>query len=145
MGTINFSKGAISVDIQTQEVTENLTNKLFLITPPQTKSNQSEGVKDTKIVDLLRITREWILRSYITPTSTKTAKNIKEELISLTEGAGTNGGTITMTYDEDAFTGTIEKLTITENSRDILSGESNLNEDSVRYDVTLTFVKGIQI
>ena len=110
--TVTFSKGSISVALRTQEVTDNLSNKLFLITPPQTASNQTTGPKDTKIVDLLRITREFILRSYITPETDKTAKSIKEDLVDIAKGASTAGGVVTMIYDGDTYTGIIEKLTI---------------------------------
>jgi len=141
---ITFTKGSITVSLFTVQVDEDLSNKIFAITPPQTNSNQSEGPKDTKIVDLLRLTHTYHIRGEITPTSTQTAKKIKDNLLLIAKGANENGGEITMTYEGDSVKGYIEKVVVSKKSQD--AAETYYSDDDIGvYTATIDFIKGISI
>ena len=145
---ITLSKGGTTVELQTDIVTQNFTNKLFTLTPPQTTANQSSGPRIPKVIDLLRITRQFIIKAFISPTSTKSSKSIKDDLISIYKGGGTNGGYITMTYGGDTIHGYMEKLSIIEKPMDEPSDyESSPSkyQDSYKYDLSITFVEGEQV
>jgi len=116
MAQIKLSKGSFEVDLHVLEVDDAFSNKIFLITPPTT--DPSTGAVDTTIVDLLRITRTITLTANITPTSTKTAKEIKDDLISIYDGGGTTGG-VTLSYDGDSIVGIIEKIAFNHRPSDI--------------------------
>jgi len=133
-----ISKGDYSVIIYVSEITDNMTNKIFPISPGVGKQNQDSGPKDTKIVDLLRIVREInIQRGMITGTSALTAKQVKDNLITIFKGANQKGGTCTFVYDGNTFTGFIEKLTISEKASDIgtywISGDNYVVGQIVEY------------
>ena len=139
---ITIAKGSLSVTIHTEEASENYANKLIFIRPPQTKQNQSSGPTDVKVIDLLMITHELQIRGRLAGTDTKTAKEVKDDLISIFKGANTSGGAATVTYAGDAFNMFIEKLLITEKSMD---EPTTLTEDIAKYDVQLTCAEGIAI
>jgi hypothetical protein len=137
---VTISKGAYSVIIYVTEISENLTNKIFPITPIVGKQNQDTGPKDTKVVDLLRNTRGInITRGYIAGTSTKTATEVKADLISIFNGAGVKGGVTSFVYDGNTLSGFIEKITITETASD---EPTTLTEDVAKYLVQLNFIVG---
>ena len=79
---ITIAKGAYSVIIYTDNVSENYDNKIISIKPGQTKQKQDTGPKNVKVVDLLIITHAMILKGYITPTATKTAVVISGVILS---------------------------------------------------------------
>lgn len=116
MAQIKLSKGSFSVEINVLEVDDSFSNKIFIITPPTT--DPSAGAKDSIIVDLLRIIRTITLTASITPTSSKTAKEIKNDLISIYNGGGTTGG-VTLSYDGDSIVGSIEKIAFNHRPSDI--------------------------
>ena len=92
MTNVIIVKGAYTVTIHTVEVTEDFANRLRVTPIPQTKQNQSSGPKDTKIADLLMITHNLLIRGHINATSTKTAKEVLDDLKEIFEGAKTSGG-----------------------------------------------------
>jgi hypothetical protein len=140
---ITISKGAYTVTIYSVEVTDNFTNKLFPITPPTGVSNQDAGPKDNKIVDLLRITQEInITQGYITGTDALTAKQVKDQLISMFKGADLKGGTCSITYDGDTLEGYIEKLAFTEKSSD---EPTTAPTDFAKYVVQLNLIVGLPV
>jgi len=139
---ITISKGSYSVTLYATDIAENFTNKIFVITGATSNENQSGGPSDPKIVDLLRITHQFVIKCYITGTSTKTNKEVKEELIEIYEGAGINGGTTSLVYDGDTFEGYIEKLNIVEKAEDNIS---TTIKDYARYELAVTFVEGDSI
>ncbi len=142
MAEITLAKGSITVTIYAREVVDNLSNQLFPIKPPQTKNNQSSGPKDNKIIDLLRITREYLITGAIKGTDTQTAKQVKDELYSIGEGAGIDGGVVTLTYDGDTITGYIEKISAKEKAEDTPASEP---VDYAKYEVQINFMKGVLI
>lgn len=137
---LSFVKGAITVELDASEVTEELSNKLITLSLATTSTNASSGAKDTKIIDLLRITHQYIIRAYVTASATKTAKQVKDELKSIVNGAGVNGGDITMSYDgEIDITGYIEKVTFKKTASDSPSTEAI---DEIKYEVAINFIVG---
>jgi len=145
---IIISKGGLSVTIHTFEVLDDLGNKLFLITPPQTGSKQAGGPKPVMIVDLLRITRKLIINGNITHDGSTTANTIKDNLIAILEGASIAGGTCSLTYDGDVINGYIEKLSFTERASDEpddYDSSPTIYPEVIKYGVNMTFVKGTQI
>ena len=71
VGNIVLSKGSLSVTIYPNEIPEEYANKLTVLPIPQTASNQASGPKDTKILDLLRLTHTLIIKGYLTASATK--------------------------------------------------------------------------
>ncbi len=139
---LTLAKGGITVTIYTDTIAENFTNKIFIITPAQSTANQASGQKDNKIVDLLRIVHQLVIKGYIAGTATKTAKEVKAELVSIYKGAATAGGVTTLTYDVNTYDGFIEKLNVVEKAED---SPAETIRDSARYEVAITFVEGIAI
>jgi len=139
---LTFAKGGITITVHTDTVAENFTNKIFIITPAQSSLNQALGPKDNKIVDLLRIVHQFVIKGYIKGTDTKTAKEVKEDLVSIYEGAATAGGVTTLTYDTDTYDGFIEKLNVVEKAED--SPDTSI-KDYARYETSITFIEGVSI
>ena len=133
---ITISKGTFNVTIYTIEVNDNFSNKLFLITPVQSKANQSSGTVDAKIVDLLRITRQLVVSGWVQ------TKAEKDNLISVMKGGGVDGGEVTLTYEGDSVKGFVEKMNFTEVAQD----EPAVPVDPhAKYRIQLTFLEGVQI
>ena len=139
---LTFAKGGKTVTVYTDTVAENFTNKIFIITPVQSAANQASGPKDNKIVDLLRIVHQFVIKGYIIGTADKTVKEVKEDLVSIYEGAGTTAGVITLTFDTDTYSGFIEKLNVVEKAED---SPATTIKDYARYEVAITFVEGVSI
>lgn len=139
---IQFSKGSYSVDLHSDNVSEEYTNKILVLPIPQVSANQATGPKDVKILDLLQITHQYVIRAYIVKNDTKSAKQQKDDLISIATGGGTAGGTVSMTYDGDTVYGYLEKVVAVKEARDHPDTEG---DDEVKYTLTLTFVVGIQV
>jgi len=142
MNDITISAGAYNVTIYTRRVSDKSTNKLFMITPTQSLSGFTTGTKDTKIVNLLRITREInIVEGYISASPTKTAKEVKQELLIIFNG-GYASETATLVYDGESLKGFIESIQVIEESKDLDFDNITYGEDAVRYTVQLNFVVG---
>jgi len=154
---ITISKGDYSVTLYPTEIPEEYANKLTILPIPQTADNQSSGAKDTKILDLLRLTHSFVIKAYITPSATGnagktqdsggsttlTAKECKEILKTIIQGAGADGGVCSLVYDSDTYEGYIEKCIFTEKAADDPSTRSSIEE--ARYEIALTFVEGVSI
>ena len=158
---ISISKGGITVTIHDIEINDNYDNKLFIIKPAQTTSNQSSGSKSSKVVDLLRITHSILIRGYITGTASKTGIAVKQDLVNIWKGAGTDGGTVSLTYDSNAsafgdnsatdtnpILGFIEKVNFKDVSMDepddFVSAKENYTDIS-KFEIDLTFIEGVNI
>ena len=149
---ITLTKGAYTVKIYPDTMDENFDNKLFVITPPQSPGNQDEGKKDSKIIDLLRITHTYKIKGYLTNDSSgKTAYQEKNDLAIMTEGARTTGGAVTVNIDPEnpdpdraTISAYIEKLTISEKSMDLDSSKT-YSDDIVKYIIDITLVEGISV
>lgn len=139
---IVISKGAYSVTLYSVNIAENYLNKIIRLPTITTKDNQAAGSGTMKIVDLLRITHQFVIKGYITGTVSKTAKEVKEDFRSIVKGANINGGTISMVYDTDTFNGYVESLTFLEVPAD---GDHSTDKQYARYEISLTFLEGVTI
>jgi len=164
MNEITLSKGSYSVIIYVpigSSIADNYSKKLFLITPATSVQNQTSGVSPARVVDLLRATHQIVIRGYIVGTSSKSATEVKRDLVNIWKGAGKAGGEVTLTYNGNAsaFGGTgdtstttikgyVEKVTFIEGATDEPDDfESNPSqyEDVIKYEVSVTFVEGTQV
>jgi len=151
---ISFSKGSYKVNLYANSVAEEYKNKLITLTLATSTSTQSSGKKETKVVDLLRITQQYVIKAYITKVTdatsstddtsggsiTLTAKQIKDNLKTIATGAGEDGGVITFSYDGDTnIEGYIETLNFLDEAKDY---PDNPSVEQVKYEVAITFVKG---
>lgn len=135
-----FRKGDISLSLDCTGFSDDLDDNLTILPIPTTKSNQSGGQKDTKILDLLRITRMMTLTAEIR------TKADKSTLISLVQGAGINGGTIRLTYDGDDYYGYIKKVTITERmGAGAVVASGTYSTSITRYTATIIFYEGVSM
>ena len=139
---ITIAKGGVTVTIQTTEVAENYANKITIIRPPQTKQKQDAGPVEPKVIDLLMITHELLVRGHISASASKTAQEVKEQLITIFKGGDTTGGAPIVTYAGDAFNMYLEKLLITEKSMD---ETGTLGQEVAKYDVQVTCSEGKSI
>jgi len=139
---VTIAKGSLSVTIATEEVSENYANKITFIRPPTTKQVQSSGPTEPKAIDLLIITHELLIRGRISGTVTKTAKEVKEDLVDIFKGASTDGGASVVTYAGDAFNMFPGKLLCVEKAID---EEGTIAKDVAKYDVQLTCIEGASI
>ena len=158
---ITISKGSFSVDIQVERVDDNFVNKLFVIAPVQATNNQGDGPKEPKIVDLLRTTHQLLIKGHITSTATKTALEVKQDLVNIWKGAGATGGTASLTYDENAsasgntaatntnpISGYLEKVNFQNISMDEPDDFDSAKEnytDVSKFEVAITFIEGAQV
>ena len=145
---MTFTKGSTAVTIYANTVAEGYVNKLFVITIPTATGNQAVGTADNKVVDLLRNTRTFVVKGFITGTDSKTARAVRDELRYIFNGAGQNGGTTAMVYDTDTINGFMEKLNIvhdaTDEPADFESGLTSYQEVA-KYEVAITFVEGTEV
>lgn len=143
---ITFEKGSFAVTFNTAEVSEEYKNKLNFIPNILQEQKQDGTLPDKKIIDLLWITYTLQIRGDITPTASKTAKEIKDVLISISKGAETKGGSVTMTYDGDTINGYIEKLVFINKASDFTpssdADEKSNYQDVAKYGVQITFIEG---
>ena len=139
---IVLSKGTYSITLFTNDASESGDNKLIVIPIPTTKTNQSSGQKETKVVDLLRITNTLHIVGYISNLGGVDANTIKQNLITLFKGAGTTGGAITLTYDNVSYSVFIQKWIIQKLHVPISITTSTT--DVAYYTVTLDFVVGTE-
>ena len=158
---ITLTKGGITVKLYTPEVNDNYASKIFIITPAQSSTNQDDGPKEAKMVDLLRVTHSMVIRAHILGTASKTATQIKQDLVNIFKGGGAVGGTVALTYDANArafgstattanttINGYIEKVNFKEVSADepddFVSAKENYTDIS-KFEITLTFLEGVKI
>lgn len=131
--------GASAVTIYVNKIDDSFENKIFQITPSTPKGKQADGPKDTKVVDLLRITRRFKITGFILSNTDKT------NLICILEGGGINGGPITMTYndggDATSFDVFYANCSISQTRQD--EPASSAPDDLAKFEVTIDLTKGI--
>lgn len=137
---LTLSKGTYSVTLYATDIAENYTNKIFLIPAPVSPQNQTSGPSDTRVVDLLKVTHQLVIKCYITGSATKTAKEVKADLVGIFGGGGTTGGVSALVYDGNTLNGYIEKINMVEKASD---SQPEANKEFARYEVALTFVVGV--
>ncbi len=135
---ITISKGALSVTIQSLEIAEDNANLINVIPIPQTKQKQEVGPKTSKVMDLLLIRHSLVIRGHISKTAAKTAKEIKDDLKSIFNGASVSGGPCIVVYDGDTYNMYMEKLMVIEKS----DYKATDTQGVIKYDVQITLVEG---
>jgi hypothetical protein len=110
-----------AITVYAVEVDDALSNKTFILTPPRNVQTQSLGPQTNQIVDLLRITQTIVITGEITGTSSKTAKQIKDDLKNIYKGVtgGDLNKGVRLVYDGENIDGIIEKLAFNEKPHDI--------------------------
>ncbi len=109
-----------------------------LVTP----SNQSTGAKEATVVDLLRITHTFSIEAWIVPTATKTAKQVKTDLINIFKGGGVDNDTISLTYEDETLNVFFEDCVIKKVNNDDIISTGYSGQDNAEYHVTLSVVEG---
>lgn len=144
---VTFTKGDFSVSIWTTKPTENFKNELKVIAPVSAPATQENTPEPATVVDLLRTIHTFVIGGNITKTSEKTAKQVKDDLVSIMKGAGVSGATpVTMAYDGDSILGFIKDLVIVKFPSDNAALTANYaGEDAAEYQVTITFVEGTNV
>jgi len=137
---LTLSKNGISVTLYARRIEDGFKNKLITITPATGRQNQSGGPKDPKVVDLLRLTRSFRIDAFLTSNTDKA------NMISIIEGAGVNGGEVTLNFseggDSTSFDVFVEDCIFTYESQDEPSSPPN---DHAKHILNITLIKGVQI
>lgn len=137
---ITLAKGAFSVTIYTDSVTDGIKNQLLILPIPTVSQGQESGPDGTNIADLLRQIRTFLIKGYIESNS------VKSDLMDIVEGAAIAGGEVTMTYSEGGnrttFTGYIQSCLVTYEPSD--EGAS-IPSDFPKFVVTITFIEGTRM
>ena len=139
---VTIAKGAYSVTMFTTTSAENFKNPLTVVTGVVSPNNQADGVKDPTVVDLLRITHTFTFECYITKTDTKTAKQVKTDLIKIFNGADVDSIPAVLTYEDGTYDVFPEDLVIKKINNDNVVGGGYTGTDSAEYQVTMTVVEG---
>ncbi len=142
---VSLTKGGITVTIETESVVSDYSNKIFVITPAQTVGGQENGPRPIRIVDLLRVNHQVVIKGHLTSDADKL------KLVNIFRGAGENGGEITLSFDgilgldgsSDSITGYLEKCVITEDQAS--KDPTTTHTDQAKYPVALTFVEGNRV
>ena len=137
---ITLAKGAYSVTIYSDSISDGIKNQLFILSTPTVSQSQTDGPDGTMIADLLRLTRTFLIKGYILTNA------VKSDLMNIVKGAGITGGVITMTYSEggDAttFYGYIQSCLVHQESSDEPSSPPS---DFAKFTVNITFVEGTKM
>lgn len=139
---ITITKGAYSVTLFTTTSAENFKNTLTVFTSVVSPLNQTSGVKLPTVVDLLRITHTFVFECYITATDSKTAKEVKEDLINIFNGANVASVPVVLTYEDESINVFPEDCVIKKINNDDIASTGYSGQDAVEYQVTLTVVEG---
>jgi len=139
---ITLSKGDFTVTLFTTTSAENFKNTFKILPGVVTPDNQGSGVKKATVVDLLRITHSFSIECYITATSSKTAKQVKEDLIDIFNGGEVSSTPVVFTYEDTAFDVFIEDCVIKKLNNDDVVATGYDGEDAAEYQVTLSLVEG---
>lgn len=139
---IVIAKGAYSVTMHTTTSAENFKNALTVVTGVVSPSNHDGGVKDPTVVDLLRITHTFTFECYITKSSTQTAKQVKDDLVSIFNGALVESTPAVLTYEDTSFNVFPEDCVIKKINNDNIVATSYGANDAAEYHVTMTVVEG---
>ena len=139
---ITLTKGAYSVEVHAEKITDSYEKKIFFIRPGTSTQQQSDGPKETRCVDLLIITHSFVVKGWITGTSTKTALEVKNDLATIIKGAGISAGPTTLSYAGTDYSVYIEKSYVTESSQD---EPASIGEEIAKYEISLTLIEGTKI
>jgi len=139
---ITLSKGDISVTLFTSRAVENYKNLLTTVPGVVSPDNQDKGSTVATVVDLLRITTSFVFECGITATSTSTAKQIKEQLLTLFHGANVESTPAILTYEDESIDVFFQDLIIKKVYNDNVAENGYSGDDSLEYLVTITLING---
>ncbi len=139
---IILTKGAISVTLFTVSDNENYKNILKVIPGVVSPDNQNTGVKLASVVDLLRITHAFQFEGYIVHTTALPALTVKNNLISIFEGASVSSTPVVLTYEDSSINVFIEDMVIKGVSNDDAVTNGYTGDDSAEYQVSISLVEG---
>ena len=139
---ITIAKGAYSVGMFTTTSAENFKNTLTVVTGVVSPNNQASGTKDPTVVDLLRITHTFTVECYITKTASKSALQVKKDLIKIFNGADIDSTPADLTYEDSHYDVFAEDLVIKKINNDDMVSSSYTGLDAAEYQVTMTVVEG---
>lgn len=137
--TLTNSANTMRITIATQKVRDKLVNELptTFVKPTTSASNTSTA----KVVNLLKIIETIGIEGYIAtglgtnvsnPVERSNAKDVKDDLKSIFK----NRNIITLSYDGDSYTVTIDALEIVDEARNGLEAA----DGEVRYSVTMNCI-----
>ena len=112
--------GSNEVTVYIRKVEKVITKLLVSFTPPRSSVNWSSGPNTTRIVDLLRIEKRFVVTGYVDEADKDKISNVIDA-----------GGVVVMSWDGDTPSVCIEKASV----------EKNVNEDDHR-DVMFTCIVG---
>ena len=98
--------GTNALTVYTTSCEKIYSKKITAITPPQSTANKGDGPKDTKIVDLLRIERRFVVKGSIDSADESKIENLFNA-----------GGIFNMKWNGLTFIINSEKLTITNDNK----------------------------
>ena len=136
MTNLILSKGAFSVTIQVEEISDDYSNQIKAIVIGTTKQKQELGATDNKIIDLLKITHQMVVRGILISSTERNS------LISIMKGAETFGGPATLTYvgyPNSPLDVYVEKIMIIEKAIDKNADGSTQK----KYEVQITLLEGV--
>jgi len=137
---ITIAKGAFTVTIQTDSVSDGIKNQLLVLPIPTVSQNQADGADGNQVADLLRLTRTLLIKGYINSNSEKS------DLMNIVDGGGVAGGVTTLTYSEGgnktSFEGYLQSVLVTQESSDEPASPTS---DFLKFTVTLTFIEGTRM
>lgn len=123
-----ISLAGTSVTIRATSVDEEYVNPVFTITPPTSTPNQGSGPKDTWIVNLLRITQQFIIHGYVDASDRSTLRTMFKT-------GDLKNNNCTLSWDGlegGAIAGVIEKLVLHRPG----------SEEQEEWPVDITFTRG---
>ena len=116
-----------TVTIYTLKVEETRTKTLAVLAYPQSRQNWNAGPKDTKILDLLRLTRRFNVDGLIIPADRTNINTLFQA-----------GGVIRVVYNGTNYNANFEKLIFIEKA----DGEGASSQEPEHYEVRVTFIVG---
>ena len=126
--------------MQTDSVTDGIKNQLAVLPTPTVSQTQDSGPEGTKIADLLRQTRTFLIKGYIESNA------VKSDLMKIVKGGEKKGGEITLTYseggDSTSFIGYIQSCIVNHEASDEPSSPPS---DFAKFTVIITFVEGTKM
>ena len=141
---ITLAKGNLSITLFTTIPTENWKN-IFTVVPGFTAVDKQDNAPNkSKVVDFQRTVRTWVFECVITATASKSAKEVKDDLRTLFEGARTKGGPIVLTYEDDSYNVYFEDCVL----KGVRNDDALLTysgKDAAEYLVTITLLEGEEV
>ncbi len=126
--------------VYADSISDGIKNQLVMLPTPTVSQTQDSGPAGTKVVDLLRQTRTFLIKGYIESNA------VKSNLMKIVKGGDIKGGEVTLTYSEGgdltSFTGYIQSCIVHQEASDEPSSPPS---DFAKFIVTITFIEGTKM